>query len=190
MRIVWDQELYHYGVPRRSGRYKWGSGKDPYHHGSDRKIAKYNRKIERKEKGISKRDAKIQKINTKLNRPLNARALRKQAKFEMKAGKRAKAHNKYERKYVNKGKEPMALNISGQIKKHKYQKYNQLKSKAGKYSAKTEKLRSKKVMLTTKNDRANYKISVYKKKIGKIEKKDIQKGRKMLEKAKKKNSRK
>jgi len=28
-------ELIHYGIPRRSGRYKWGSGKDPYHHGSD-----------------------------------------------------------------------------------------------------------------------------------------------------------
>lgn len=31
--IQWDKELYHYGIPRRSGRYKWGSGKDPYHHG-------------------------------------------------------------------------------------------------------------------------------------------------------------
>lgn len=26
-------ELMHYGMPRRSGRYKWGSGKNPYHHG-------------------------------------------------------------------------------------------------------------------------------------------------------------
>lgn len=29
-----SSELYHYGVPRRSGRYPWGSGDDPYQHES------------------------------------------------------------------------------------------------------------------------------------------------------------
>lgn len=28
-------ELIHYGMPRRSGRYPWGSGKDPYQHSTD-----------------------------------------------------------------------------------------------------------------------------------------------------------
>ena len=28
-------ELVHYGMPRRSGRYPWGSGKDPYQRSSD-----------------------------------------------------------------------------------------------------------------------------------------------------------
>lgn len=28
------EELMHYGMPRRSGRYPWGSGEDPYQHGS------------------------------------------------------------------------------------------------------------------------------------------------------------
>ena len=28
-------ELMHYGMPRRSGRYPWGSGKDPYQHCTD-----------------------------------------------------------------------------------------------------------------------------------------------------------
>ncbi len=28
------QELLHYGMPKRSGRYPWGSGDDPYQHGS------------------------------------------------------------------------------------------------------------------------------------------------------------
>ena len=28
-------ELMHYGIPRRSGRYPWGSGKDPYQHCTD-----------------------------------------------------------------------------------------------------------------------------------------------------------
>ena len=29
-RELFDDHLEHYGLPRRSGRYKWGSGKDPY----------------------------------------------------------------------------------------------------------------------------------------------------------------
>ena len=33
--IFEDREiLMHYGMPRRSGRYPWGSGEDPYQHGS------------------------------------------------------------------------------------------------------------------------------------------------------------
>lgn len=28
-------ELYHYGMPKRSGRYPWGSGEDPYQHSGD-----------------------------------------------------------------------------------------------------------------------------------------------------------
>ena len=32
----WDEEkLAHYGVKRRSGRYPWGSGDNPYQHGKD-----------------------------------------------------------------------------------------------------------------------------------------------------------
>lgn len=30
-----DEELLHYGMPRRSGRYPWGSGKEPYQHSGD-----------------------------------------------------------------------------------------------------------------------------------------------------------
>ena len=28
-------ELMHYGMPRRSGRYPWGSGEEPYQHSRD-----------------------------------------------------------------------------------------------------------------------------------------------------------
>lgn len=33
--VYWDNASYleHYGIPRRSGRFPWGSGKNPYHHG-------------------------------------------------------------------------------------------------------------------------------------------------------------
>ena len=29
-----EEVLEHYGVPRKSGRYPWGSGENPYHHGA------------------------------------------------------------------------------------------------------------------------------------------------------------
>lgn len=32
---ILERELAHYGMPRRSGRYPWGSGEDPYQHGRD-----------------------------------------------------------------------------------------------------------------------------------------------------------
>ena len=32
---VANDDLEHYGMPRRSGRYRWGSGKDPYQHSKD-----------------------------------------------------------------------------------------------------------------------------------------------------------
>ena len=32
--VMNDGDIYHYGMPRRSGRYPWGSGEDPYQHGS------------------------------------------------------------------------------------------------------------------------------------------------------------
>lgn len=31
--LVNEEELAHYGIKRRSGRYPWGSGENPYHHG-------------------------------------------------------------------------------------------------------------------------------------------------------------
>ena len=33
--ILQGDELYHYGVARRSGRYPYGSGEDPYQHNTD-----------------------------------------------------------------------------------------------------------------------------------------------------------
>lgn len=37
------EELEHYGTPRHSGRYPWGSGKDPYQHRDDRSIYRQNK---------------------------------------------------------------------------------------------------------------------------------------------------
>ena len=35
MNLVQEDILMHYGVKRRSGRYPWGSGENPYQHGGD-----------------------------------------------------------------------------------------------------------------------------------------------------------
>ena len=29
--LSYPDELYHFGIPRKSGRYPWGSGERPYH---------------------------------------------------------------------------------------------------------------------------------------------------------------
>ena len=50
--ILQDNELAHYGMPRRSGRYPWGSGDDPYQHNMDF-LGRYE---ELKKKGMSERD--------------------------------------------------------------------------------------------------------------------------------------
>ena len=67
MNIYWNTELYHYGMPRRSGRYKWGSGENPYHHGTAvprDKIKKYD-KLQKK---LDKNQKKQDRLNSKLIR--------------------------------------------------------------------------------------------------------------------------
>ncbi|MDE7345656.1 MAG: hypothetical protein K2N48_02820, partial [Muribaculaceae bacterium] len=46
------QELMHYGIKRRSGRYPWGSGENPYQHGEDFMA----RVDELKKKGLSEKE--------------------------------------------------------------------------------------------------------------------------------------
>ncbi|MFR4579755.1 MAG: hypothetical protein ACLT76_09230 [Clostridium fessum] len=35
MNPIAEEILMHYGMPRRSGRYPWGSGDNPYQHSGD-----------------------------------------------------------------------------------------------------------------------------------------------------------
>lgn len=48
-----QQELEHYGMPRRSGRYPWGSGEDPYQHGSNDFLSRVD---EYKAQGMSEKE--------------------------------------------------------------------------------------------------------------------------------------
>lgn len=47
-----NEELYHYGMPRRSGRYPWGSGDNPYQHSGDFKA----RVDELKKEGLTEKE--------------------------------------------------------------------------------------------------------------------------------------
>lgn len=57
-------ELMHYGMPRRSGRYPWGSGEDPYQHSGDF----MNRVNELRKQGVSEVDiAKMVGVDSTTN---------------------------------------------------------------------------------------------------------------------------
>lgn len=67
----YPRELYHFGIPHRSGRYPWGSGSRPYQSEEAKKERLSNRasrinqrttkKFSRLEKGITKRQKKADK---------------------------------------------------------------------------------------------------------------------------------
>ena len=57
-------ELMHYGMPRRSGRYPWGSGEDPYQHSGDF----MNRVNELRKQGVTEVDiAKMVGVDSTTN---------------------------------------------------------------------------------------------------------------------------
>ena len=91
-RELLNDHLEHYGLPRRSGRYKWGSGKDPY------------QSIERKsslKKEISKGERYIKSKLSPSNRAKKKAEL-KAAKAREKEEKKKAKENKYrdEKAYV------------------------------------------------------------------------------------------
>ena len=58
MNYIAEDILMHYGIPRRSGRYPWGSGDDPYQHGGKDFLGRID---ELKKQGWSETPENIQK---------------------------------------------------------------------------------------------------------------------------------
>ena len=65
--VLESDSLAHYGMPRRSGRYPWGSGEDPYQHGRDflgriEELKKSEQQVETKTEleGVSEIEQKTQ----------------------------------------------------------------------------------------------------------------------------------
>jgi DNA-binding CsgD family transcriptional regulator len=51
------EDLMHYGMPRRSGRYPWGSGKDPYQHGGQLSAQAFSNRVkELKSQGVTEKE--------------------------------------------------------------------------------------------------------------------------------------
>ncbi len=51
---IFSNELKHYGMPRRSGRYPWGSGENPYQHGGNYSAHEFVQRIkELKDEGVT-----------------------------------------------------------------------------------------------------------------------------------------
>lgn len=66
--LISGEELEHYGIPRKSGRYPWGSGENPYHHGASSPFGRLRERRLEKKKAAAKtaqlekaRQAKIDK---------------------------------------------------------------------------------------------------------------------------------
>lgn len=57
--IVCGESLAHYGTPRHSGRYPWGSGENPYHHGQS--VPRLNVRKTREEIKSLKKQEKLHK---------------------------------------------------------------------------------------------------------------------------------
>lgn len=98
-RELLDDHLEHYGLPRRSGRYKWGSGKDPYQSTggkrSLKKVAQNGEQYVKSKLGSSKRAQK--KAERKA-----AKAREKEENEKAKALAKEQKKNKYrdEKAYV------------------------------------------------------------------------------------------
>lgn len=119
--IVWNY-LEHYGIPRKSGRYAWGSGENPYHHGQSapwrvrRNIKKYDKlksKLDKNQSADEKRIIdKINKIDDKLLK-LHHKEIEKQ---KIKRGKEIldQEHTKWLMK--------LSINETGTISQKQYDK--------------------------------------------------------------------
>lgn len=153
--------LVHYGTPRHSGRYPWGSGKEPYQSLVRNKSGgTLTMKIAANRdpaKTYAKAVIKKEKINNKLNKRYN-----KYSKAVIKTGRRkSKKYIKYknkEDKYNYKAEKKRHGLFANPEKADKYQaKADKYKIKADKYAVSYNKAQAKKEQAY-----ADYMKSVYK----------------------------
>lgn len=117
-----EEFLEHYGMPRRSGRYPWGSGEDPYQHGEDflSRVEKLKEKgwtetpenikkefgltttEYRREKSISKDERRMLKVKT-------AKALKKDGLTDSEIGRKMGVNESTVRSWFNQESESRML---------------------------------------------------------------------------------
>lgn len=121
--------LEHYGLPRRSGRYKYGSGKDPYQHSGRR---------------ASHLESKSDRLASKMKKQTSQKTKSRISNYEQKASlylaKRAKFKEKEEAKRVKRDHALTDIGYTGNLQKAERarKKANRYGKKAAKYTKKAE----------------------------------------------------
>lgn len=124
--------LEHYGLPRRSGRYKYGSGKDPYQHSGKR---------------ASCLESKSYRLAYKIKKQTSQKTKSRISNYEQKASeamaKRAKFKEKEEAKRVKRDHALTDIGYTGNLQKAERarKKANRYGKKAAKYIRKAESIK-------------------------------------------------
>lgn len=86
-------EIYHYGMPGRSGRYKWGSGDRPYQR-LEKKVVRSEKRLNKK---LDRADKKTEKLSKESQKYFNKANQRSNSAFRFR--------RRSSRKFLNKGYE-------------------------------------------------------------------------------------
>lgn len=129
---LYGDNLEHYGLPRRSGRYKYGSGKDPYQHSGKR---------------ASRLESKSDRLAYKIKKQNSAKTKSRISNYERKASeamaKRVKFKEKEEAKRVKRDHALTDIGYTGNLQKAERvrKKANRYGKKAAKYTKKAESIK-------------------------------------------------
>lgn len=117
--------LEHYGLPRRSGRYKYGSGKEPYQHSGRR---------------ASHLESKSNRLASQMKKQNSAKIKYRISNYERKASeamaKRVKFKEKEEAKRIKRDHALTDIGYTGNL-----QKAERARKKAAKYTKKAESIK-------------------------------------------------
>ena len=133
--------LEHYGLPRRSGRYKYGSGKDPYQHSGRR---------------ASRLESKSDRLASKMKKQTSQKTKSRISNYERKASeamaKRVKFKEKEEAKRVKRDHALTNIGYTGNLQKAERarKKANHYGKKASKYTKKAESIKRRTVKTAEK----------------------------------------
>ena len=133
--------LEHYGLPRRSGRYKYGSGKDPYQHSGRR---------------ASRLESKSDRLASKMKKQTSQKTKSRISNYERKASeamaKRVKFKEKEEAKRVKRDHALTNIGYAGNLQKAERarKKANRYGKKASKYTKKAESIKRRTVKTAEK----------------------------------------
>lgn len=124
--------LEHYGLPRRSGRYKYGSGKEPYQHSGRR---------------ASHLESKSNRLASQMKKQNSAKTKSRISNYERKASeamaKRVKFKEKEEAKRIKRDHALTDIGYTGNLQKAERarKKANRYGKKAAKYTKKAESIK-------------------------------------------------